>query len=150
MTATAHALIGGAIGASVQNPVLGLTLSAVSHPLVDMIPHWDAGWGWREKTKVRLFLEGCFDLGLGCVLAYLLFYNPSVNFIYFALCIFVSVGWDIAETPYWFLRWKFFPFGLIYKIQSKIQGKAAPPWGILTQIATVIIVVLTLQLLPKF
>jgi membrane-bound metal-dependent hydrolase YbcI (DUF457 family) len=52
MTATAHALIGGAIAASIPNPALGLPLAAISHPLVDMIPHWDFGLGWRKKKKV--------------------------------------------------------------------------------------------------
>ena len=54
MTATAHVLIGGAIAASVPDPALGITLAALSHPILDMIPHWDFGFGWRKKSKVLL------------------------------------------------------------------------------------------------
>jgi hypothetical protein len=41
MTLTTHAAIGAAIGSAVGNPVLGFTLGAASHFLVDMIPHGD-------------------------------------------------------------------------------------------------------------
>ena len=51
MTATAHALVGGAIAASAINPAIGLPLAALSHPILDMIPHWDLGIGWRGKNK---------------------------------------------------------------------------------------------------
>ena len=150
MTATAHALVGGAIAASVQNPALGLSLSAISHPLLDTIPHWDFGWGWRQKSKLLLFTESVFDLSLGFVLAYLLF-GQHVNFWYFLACVFVSEVWDILEAPYWFFGWKFFPFGIIYKIQSQMQGRAKTmELGILTQVATVVLIVLVLQIFPKF
>lgn len=145
MTATAHALVGGAIASSIQDPILGITLSAVSHPLIDLIPHWDAGWGWRRKTKIRLFAEAAFDLSAGVILAYLLF-GRGVELWYFAACVFVSVAWDIAEAPYWFFNWKFFPFGAIYRIQSKMQGKARLPWGLLTQVVTVALIIFVLNL----
>ena len=41
MTLTTHAAIGAAIGSIVHDPVLGFTLGAASHFLVDMIPHGD-------------------------------------------------------------------------------------------------------------
>lgn len=150
MTATAHALIGGAIASSVQNPALGLTLSALSHPILDAIPHWDFGWGWRKKTKIKLFLEASFDLILGLVLAYFIFYsNPfftnDVNLLYFFGCILASEIWDMLEVPYWFLNWRFPPFSTLYNIQHHIQGKAKLPWGILTQVATVTLFVLILR-----
>ncbi len=146
MTATAHALIGGAIAASIDNPVLGLTLSAASHPLLDMIPHWDFGWGWRKKSKIKLFLQASFDLILGGVLAYILF-GQNVNFWYFWGCVFVSEMWDIAEAPYWFFGWRFPPFSWIYNIQSRMQGKTKTmAAGILTQIASFLIIVWALGL----
>lgn len=145
MTATAHALVGGAIASSVQNPVLGITFSAISHPFLDMIPHWDFGWGWKKKTKLKLFIEGSSDLLLGVILAYFIF-GQNINPWYFLGCVFASVAWDIAETPYWFLGWKFPPFGWIYKIQSAMQGKAKDmETGILTQVVTVGVLVLILQ-----
>lgn len=149
MTATAHALVGGAIAASVQNPPLGIALSAASHPLLDMIPHWDFGWGWKKKTKLKLFLQAGLDLGVGVILAYLIFGQFVHNLWYFLACVLASEVWDMMEAPFWFLNWKFPPFSTIYNIQSKMQGKARLPWGILTQVATVMVVVFLLQLIPQ-
>jgi hypothetical protein len=150
MTATAHALVGGAIAASVPDPVLGITLSAVSHPILDMIPHWDFGWGWRNKTKTKLFIEALGDLLLGFVLAYFLFGQFINNFWYFFACVLVSEIWDILEAPYWFLHWRFPPFSWIYQIQSTIQGKTKTvEMGIITQIVTILAVFFILQAFPK-
>lgn len=147
MTATAHALVGGAIAASVPNQTLGITLAFVSHPLLDMVPHWDFGWGWRKKTKIKLFVQASLDLGIGFLIAYILF-GSSVNFWYFSACILAAEIFDIAEIPYWFFGWKFAPFSWIYKIQHKIQGKAKLPWGILTQAAAVGLIFYILQIKP--
>ncbi len=151
MTATAHALVGGAVAASVNNPAAGILISVASHPLLDMIPHWDFGWGWRKKTKRLLFLEGVLDLGLGISLSYFLFGQFVPNFWYFAACIFAAEIWDILEIPYWFLNWKFPPFCTIYNFQSKMQGKTKTMFGgILTQIATVTGIIILLQRFVKF
>lgn len=136
MTATAHALVGGAIAASVPDPIIGLTLAAASHPLLDMIPHWDFGCGWRQKPKIQLFAEGVFDLSIGVLLTFLVF-GAHVGSLYLLSCIFMSELWDLLETPYWFLNWDFFPFSSIYQLQSHIQSKASLPWGILNQVVTV-------------
>lgn len=144
MTATAHALVGGIAASTIQDPLLGITLAAASHPLLDMIPHWDFGWGWRKKTKLKLFLQASFDMIFGFVLAYLLF-GQNVNFWYFSACVLASEIWDILEIPYWFFGWKFPPFGWIYKFQHDIQGKAKLPWGILTQVGSVAGILLVMR-----
>lgn len=136
MTATAHALIGGAIAASVQNPTIGLPLAAISHPIADMIPHWDFGWGWKKKTKLTLFTQAFIDLSIGFALSYLLF-GRNIPFWYFFAAVLASEVWDILESPYWFFNWRFPPFSWMYKVQSSLQGKAKLPWGIITQVATV-------------
>ena len=139
MTATAHALVGGAIAASIPDPLIGLPLAFISHPFIDMIPHWDFGWGWREKTKLKLFIEGSLDLALGTLVAFLIF-GRFADPAYFFAAVLLSESWDLLETPYWFLKWNFPPFSTMYKFQSKIQGKAALPWGIVTQVATVLVI----------
>lgn len=151
MTATAHALVGGAIAAAIPDPVLGISLSFTSHPILDMIPHWDFGRGWRMKTKIRLFTEGASDLILGVVFAYLLFGLSGVNIWYFLACVFVSELWDLAEIPYWFFNWRFAPFSTIYKFQSRIQGRAKDvSVGILTQVITIAVIVVVLNSLTAF
>lgn len=145
MTATAHALVGGAIAATFKDPLLGLTLSAASHPVLDIIPHWDFGWGWKQKTKIKLFLQSVFDLGLGLVLAFI-FFGQTTNLWYLAACVFMSEVWDIMEAPYWFLNWRFPPFSTFYDIQSRLQGKAKNMFiGILTQVVAVVGIVLVLR-----
>ncbi len=145
MTATAHALIGAACAASFQNPVIGLSVATLSHPVMDTIPHWDAARGWREKTKTRLFIESSVDLGIGMILAYLIF-GQGVNIWYFLACIAASISWDVAELPYWFLKWRFFPFNMTHAFQSAIQGRANLPFGILTQVTTVALVFIAVKL----
>lgn len=140
MIATAHALMGGAIAAGVSNPALGLTLSAISHPLADMIPHWDFAQNWRQKSKVIFFLEASFDLLFGVLITYLIF-SQYVDFKYLMACIFLTEVWDILESPYWFLKWKFPPFSWIYEVQHRMQNKATFFPGVLTQIAAVAVVV---------
>ncbi len=41
MIATAHVIIGGAVGVATQNPVAGLAAGIVSHLVCDTIPHLD-------------------------------------------------------------------------------------------------------------
>ena len=144
MTATAHALVGGAIAASIPNPAIALPLAALSHPILDMIPHWDLGMGWRKKNKVTLFAESVLDLILGIILAYFLF-GKNINPIYFLTCIFFSEIWDILMMPYLLFGWNFVPFSTAYSWQHKIQSNIKLPWGILTQIGTVTGIVLILR-----
>jgi membrane-bound metal-dependent hydrolase YbcI (DUF457 family) len=149
MTATAHCLIAGSIVATIHNPILGVSLALISHPLLDMVPHWDVGWGWRNKSKAMLFAQASADLGLGIILAYLIF-GQNVNIWYFLIAQFASVSWDVMEIPYWFFKWKFFPFGAIYKFQSGIQGKAKTAvGGIMTQVAAVALAVIVFQIILK-
>ncbi|MFA5933381.1 MAG: hypothetical protein WCV81_03925 [Microgenomates group bacterium] len=144
MTATAHALIGGAVASTISSPELGLSLAFISHPLLDLIPHWDFANNWRTKNKTKLFIEASLDLSFGVILTYILF-GQGVNMWYFFGCIFVSEVWDIIEAPYWLLNWKFPPISWVYNIQSRMQGKAPLPWGIITQIVTVVLATVVLQ-----
>lgn len=144
MTATAHALIGGAIAASISNPALGIPLAAISHPVMDMIPHWDFGLGWKKKSKVILFLQSFGDLLFGVILTFFIF-GGKTDTTYLLLCIFMSESWDILQMPYLLFNWKFFPFSLFYKFGHCTNGKAKMPWGIITQITTVAGIVLVLS-----
>lgn len=137
MTATAHALIGGAIAASTgNNPALGISLSAISHPLVDMIPHWDFGLGWKKKNKILLFLQASGDLIFGVVITFLIF-GKIVDPLYLLACILISESWDILQMPYLLFNWKFLPFSAFYHLGHQTNSKAKMPLGILTQLATV-------------
>lgn len=141
MTATAHALVGGAIAVTVHDPILGFTLAAVSHPLLDIIPHWDAAWNWRSKSRMIFFGEAVADVCIGLVATYWLF-GSFVPLWYLALCVFGACFWDGLEIPYWFWHWRFPPFSWSHRIQSQLQGKAKLPWGVVSQVVTVGLVLL--------
>jgi hypothetical protein len=145
MTATAHALVGGAIAASIPDPALGISLALLSHPLLDMVPHWDFGKGWRNKNKLNFFLEGVFDLSVGLVLSFALF-GSGVSPLYFLAVIFASLFFDLIQIPYWFFKWRFPPFSWAYRSQSVIQGHAKLPWGILNQVIAVSGIVIFLKI----
>lgn len=136
MTATAHALVGGAIAAAIPDPRLGITLSAASHPILDMIPHWDFGLGWKKKSKALLFFQSSLDLIFGIVVTFLIF-GQTASHLYLLFCIFASVSWDLLQMPYLLFGWKFFPFSAFYNFGHDTNGRARLPWGILTQAATV-------------
>ncbi len=146
MTATAHAIVGGAIAASIPDPALGITLALISHPLLDMVPHWDFGKGWRNKDKLHFLAEGTFDLGFGLLISYLIF-GRYINPLYFLAVVFASLLFDFLMTPYWFLNWKFPPFSWAYKFGSDTNGEAKLPWGILNQIAAVLGVIIFLNVI---
>ena len=136
MTATAHALVGGTIAAATTgNPALGLTLCALSHPILDMIPHWDFGFGWKKKDKKILFLQASGDLLFGIVVTFL-FFGKVVDPLYLSLCILISESWDILQMPYLLWGWKY-PFSYFYEFGHNTNGKASLPWGIITQIVSV-------------
>lgn len=143
VTATAHALIGGAIAASISNPAVGLPLAALSHPIADMIPHWDFGLGWKKKKKMTLFIQSSFDLLFGLLVTYL-FFGKGTDLYYLLAAVFLSLVWDFMQMPYLLFNWKF-PFSLFYKFQHEINRAASLPWGIITQAATVYGVVLALR-----
>lgn len=145
MTATAHALVGGAIAAAIPDPAIGIPLSAISHPLMDMIPHWDFGLGWKNKSKLILFLQSFGDLIFGVILTFILFGN-STNHLYLFLCILMSESWDILQMPYLLFNWKF-PFSFFYHFGHHTNRKAKMPWGVLTQVITIVVVVLTLRII---
>lgn len=89
-------------------------------------------------------MEASLDVTFGTIVAYFLF-GQNINPWYFFGCILFSEIWDIIEAPYWLLNWKFPPISWVYNVQSRMQGKAALPWGIITQILTVALATVLLQ-----
>ena len=145
MTATAHALVGGAIAAALpDNPALGISLSALSHQILDMIPHWDFGQGWKKMGRFFLFAESIFDLSLGIFLAFV-FFGQRVDQIYLIIVIFFAEVWDVFMMPYLLFNWKFPPFSTFYNVQHGMNSKIRLPWGILTQVVTIVGVVFALR-----
>lgn len=154
MTAASHALIGTMIAAKVGDPVLAIGLSFASHFIADLVPHWDLGTHWREKTKRRLQLEAVADVLLGFVLSLLLYglilgIEPHIQagpVLVFAAII-AAQGPDWLTAPSWMFG-KGFPLSdFMYQIQHRLNTKLDKPWGIVSQILALSLLYLILFVL---
>lgn len=148
MTATAHALIGASLAVKVANPALGIPLAILSHFIADLVPHWDAGTNHKRKTKLRLATEATFDVLLGFALVFLLFRN-HVNLNYLFVMVISAQLPDWLKTPSDIFGLHVPPFSWIDWISHKTQWRLQLPWGLVTQIA-VVGIILFLALAPNF
>lgn len=149
MTATAHALVAGALATKFGDPITVTVLALTSHYVMDSIPHWDFGTNWRSRPKR---LTGALAIGetvVGISLSYMWFgtHAPLMNW---GLAVFASVLPDWLETP-WYIFFahhkKVSPDSragifeqiayAFYKIPNVFHSKAQLPLGLLTQIITV-------------
>ena len=155
--ATAHSLVAGAIAAKIGNPMLALPLSLASHFILDSIPHWDFGTNWRKRTKAVTGIFAVADTVVGFTIAFFLFHTRVSSFILIPSLI-LSVLPDWLEAP-WYI---FFadqnrigpkPHAPVlekisysfYKLTNRAHSKASYPWGLITQVLTVIFFLLILK-----
>lgn len=141
MTATSHALIGTVIAAKISNPALAIPLALASHFIADMIPHWDTLTNRENKNWNRLVIDSVFDGILAFALSYsvikLLF--PETNYLYTILIMFFAILPDLLHAPYTFFGIKQFKWA--YDFGRKTNKTLDKPWGIITQIVTVSLLV---------
>ncbi len=157
MTATAHALIAGAIATSIPNPYISVPLAIGSHFLIDSVPHWDFGTNWRGRTKQRTGLFAILETALGITLAYFVFAG-KVETPVLMLTIIASELPDWLEAPWYIFFsghtkhapdsragfWEKLTYG-IYRTENVFHAKAHFPLGVLTQILTVAFFLLLLR-----
>jgi len=136
MTATAHSLVGASIAKLSPNPYLAFPLAFASNFLLDIVPHWDTGTGWRNRPKIVTFFMSGGDVLLGLFLSFLVF-QSQVNSLYLLFIILTATLPDYLEAPYLFLGWNFPPFSWFYQIQSKLHARNGLPLGIISQIVIV-------------
>lgn len=147
MTATAHALIGAAIVTKIPNPWVGLSLALLSHLPGDLLPHWDEA-ATNHKEKFTLFYQATLDVLLGFALVGAFFTPSRVHPLYLFAGIIFAQLLDWIQIPYWLLDWQFFPFRQIKKFQSYTNVRIPLPWGLLTQVAAVIVFFALFDLIP--
>lgn len=140
MTATAHAVIGTVIAAKIGNPYLAFPLALSSHIIADLIPHWDTAVD--KKPRKKIFWETVGDVLLGLSLSYslIVFLFPTTNLAYAFLMIIMAQFPDWLFAPYYFFGWKSFKWA--YEFGKNTNNDLRKPWGILTQIVTVVAVIL--------
>lgn len=150
MTSTSHTLVGAAIACAVPNTFIAAPLVIASHFLMDLIPHWDFGTNWRNRPKHLTGIISISDTIIGFTVAYFLF-GGKAPFLHLTLNMFLSVLPDWLETPWYifFAQQKKFEPGpqagileklsfSVYKYESLLHTKAQYPFGLYTQIATVL------------
>lgn len=157
MTATAHALVAGAIATQIHDPVLLPILCIVQHFAMDSIPHWDIGTNWRNRPKAITGLISITETIFGICISYLIFRNSVPSNILLS-AIFFSILPDWLETPWYIFFaknhktapsqnagvWEKLTFK-IYQIENLFHSKAQFPFGLYTQIITVVFFLLLMK-----
>ena len=148
MLATSHALVAGMLAVKITNPVIGLPLAFLTHPIMDAIPHWDTGTGWRTRPRLLTFTNSLIDVVISIALTVWLF-SGQVGLPYLFAMIFTAQFGDWLEAPFLFFNWNFPPFSWAYQIQHRIHHRLLFAMGFFTQVATLSLFFLFLQLLPN-
>lgn len=142
MTATGHALVATIIAAKFSNPAIGLPICLFSHFACDILPHWDEGTHWRQKTKLRFFNETVFDVILSFTLSFVVYKYIFLqnNFIYLYSCMLFAQLPDWLSSAYLILGINNPVFIWVYRLQRKLNKKLDKPWGIVTQIGAIVMI----------
>lgn len=133
MLAATHAITGAIIASNIQSPLTAGLLALATHPLLDLVPHWDLNTRWVKRSKFRVFASSLIDAFVGFGIGILLFSKfVSPPLLLFVMLMAQLPDW--LEAPYHF-GFKFPPFTSIKKLQSLLHNKAPLPWGLLPQLA---------------
>lgn len=136
MTATAHALIGASLAVKITNPFLGIPLAIFSHFAADLIPHWDLSTNHRQKSPTRLKIEATFDVLLGFIAVAAIFRN-LVDPTYLFTMVIAAQAPDWLKAPSDMFGFKVPPFSWLDWLGHKLQTRMRLPWGLVTQIVVV-------------
>lgn len=137
MLAITHAVVGALCATQFTNPIVGLSAAVISHPLMDLFPHWDFNTRWTKRTKMHTFIVSAVDSGSGILLGLILF-GTKENLI-FLLVTMIAAQWaDFLETPYHF-GYDHVPFFKAIKhLQHLWHTKAPWPWGMFPQLGIIL------------
>ncbi len=147
MLLTPHVFVGVAIGTSLTNPILAVPLSFFMHFVGDKVPHWDfysntkkdeRRKGWRP---IAVMADLAIGIGVGLTFTYYTLWviNDPALAVNVFLCGIASVLPDALEGPYIFMEKEPKWLQPITNIQKKMQFQAPLPWGLLTQVAVVLV-----------
>lgn len=95
MTATNHVVTGALIVTFVANPVLGLVLALISHPVLDMIPHYGV-----EPENIKVFLPGLLiDMFIAASVLVALLVTQPENYMLIVTGGVVAASPDLLSIP---------------------------------------------------
>jgi len=154
MIALNHVLLGGAIGANIDNYPAVIGLSVASHFVLDFLPHVDQGTeinGRELKFKLKYFLATLDVLVSSVIIVLILSARPGLNRYLVIIGAFSALLVDLVfNVPFW-QQWtkKIQPFKAIDNFHEAIHRpfkKYQYSVGIPLQI---IIIIMSLWLLLK-
>lgn len=137
MLAASHAVAGAIIASQIGDPLIAYSAALISHPLLDLFPHWDLNTRVTKDTKFYIIWTSLLDAAIGFGIGILLF-GGSVNIVTLLLCMFIAQLPDWLEAPFHVFEWNFPPFSTIKKLQHFWHTKLCWPWGIIPQLLLII------------
>lgn len=133
MLAATHAIAGAMIIKTSATPEIGYWLALLSHPLLDLFPHWDMNTRHAEKTKWFILWTSLVDAGVGFAIGWWLF-SPIVEAKVLLTAMVLAQLPDWIEAPLHLFDWNFPPFSTVKKLQHYWHSKLDLPWGIVPQL----------------
>lgn len=137
MLAASHAIAGAIIAKSVATPEIGYSLALVSHPLLDLFPHWDMHTRNSKREPGITIWSSLVDAGAGFGIGLVLFWG-QIDWKILLVTMFIAQLPDWLEAPYNVLGWNFPPFSTIKTIQHYVHCKMNLPWGLLPQLVLLV------------
>ncbi len=138
MLAATHAIVGALAATQFSSPAISLTAAFISHPLLDLFPHWDFNSRWAKRSKFNTFLLSAADSGTGMLFGLILF-GTQENFLFLVGCMVMAQWADFLEAPYHF-GFETHPFFKGVKhLQHLWHTKLGWPWGFLPQLAILLL-----------
>lgn len=164
MLLSSHIIVSGLLASQTGNYFLAAILGFFSHFIVDAIPHWDdylsPEFDSRAKSEKGHFFKSRFfykeiskvaiDILIGLSVLSLIFFKTSGfdNIAYAAVGIFFGVLPDPLQLLYLMTNWRSLKPNrdIQYRLHTLIYKKRPTFWpGILTQVATILLVFLIVK-----
>ncbi len=147
MLETPHIFVGAAIASKVPNPIAAISISFLSHFVLELVPHWNPHINTEMKAHGHITKQSMAiiiaDAVLALVSGFIISLNPPGNtnpYVILACC-FASILPDLVEAPYFIFHYKHKILATWLKWQKALQNDASPLPGLLTQLATIMAVV---------
>ena len=141
MLASTHAVAGAVIAASFVSPQMAIAVAVISHPLLDLFPHWDFNTRRDQKRKLSTtIIISLADSLIGIIIGLILF-GEFVPLPLLILCMFSAQIFDWAEAPYKVFNWHFPPFSTVKKFQHHVHSKLEWPWGYVPQVLILVLAI---------
>ncbi len=141
MLAATHAITGAIIAKVAPTPMAGYAIALLSHPLLDLIPHWDLRTRHNHRSREKIIIYSLLDAALGFALGFWITAGLVPPLILITT-MFVAQLLDWLEAPYMILKWKFPPFSWVKTFQHYVHTKLPFPDGLLVQFILVFFLLL--------